>query len=84
MVEDDKWARGKIASEIGGMSCSFCTESIQKAIRKMNGVSKANVSLSHEEALIQFDPKQVTPDEIKETLISLGYNFFYLEHIGDV
>ena len=40
--------------KIGGMSCSFCVNSIEKALRKEKGVAEAHVSLAHEEALIRY------------------------------
>jgi Cu+-exporting ATPase len=67
-------ATEKLHAKIGGLSCSFCTESIQKAIRKMSGVESVNVSLSHEETLIQYDPEKVTADKLKDTIKSLGYS----------
>jgi heavy metal translocating P-type ATPase len=59
--------------KIGGMSCSFCTETIRKAYGRMEGVYEVHVSLSHEEALIRFDPQKVTPTKLRDTLRSLGY-----------
>ncbi|MBI4336999.1 MAG: cation-translocating P-type ATPase [Chloroflexi bacterium] len=59
--------------KIGGMQCSFCVESIRKAYSRMNGVIDVGVSLSHEEALVQYDPAKVTPAQLQETLRSLGY-----------
>ncbi len=59
--------------KIGGMSCSFCTETIRKAFSRMEGVHEVHVSLSHEEALIRYDPQKVTPTELWDTLRSLGY-----------
>lgn len=38
----------KLHLKIGGMSCSFCVETIKKAYRKQKGVENVNVSLSHE------------------------------------
>jgi len=63
----------KLQVKIGGMQCSFCVESIRKAYSRMDGVREAAVSLSHEEALIQYDPEKVTPTELRDTLRSLGY-----------
>ncbi|MFQ6075337.1 MAG: heavy metal translocating P-type ATPase [Candidatus Bathyarchaeia archaeon] len=59
--------------KIGGISCSFCVSTIQKACSKLDGVEKVNVSLSHEEALIQYDPSKVEPWQIEEAIRSLGY-----------
>ena len=59
--------------KVGGMSCSFCVASITKALSRMNGVQEASVNLAHEEALIRYEPDKVTPSQLKETLLDLGY-----------
>jgi hypothetical protein len=33
----------------------------------MEGVHKASVNLAHEEALIEYEPEKVTPNQPKET-----------------
>ncbi|MCZ6480415.1 MAG: heavy metal translocating P-type ATPase [candidate division NC10 bacterium] len=63
----------KLQIKIGGMQCSFCAESIRKALMQMDGVGEVGVSLSHEEALVQYDPEKVTPGELWDTVRSLGY-----------
>jgi heavy metal translocating P-type ATPase len=64
----------KLQVKIGGMQCSFCVESIRKAYARMPGVARVDVSLSHEEALIQYEPEIVTPTELRDALRSLGYS----------
>jgi len=59
--------------KIGGMQCSFCTESIQKALMRLEGVENVSVSLAHEEALVQYDPLKLEPWQIDEALRNLGY-----------
>ncbi|MFQ5541895.1 MAG: heavy metal translocating P-type ATPase, partial [Candidatus Binatia bacterium] len=59
--------------KIGGMSCSFCAETIKQALNRMEGVSEVHVSLAHEETLIEYDPAKVIPDALKETLVAVGY-----------
>ncbi|MFQ5693508.1 MAG: heavy metal translocating P-type ATPase, partial [Nitrospinota bacterium] len=63
----------KLNVKIGGMQCSFCVESIHKAYARMEGVHDVAVSLSHEEALVQYDPEKTTPEALKATLTSMGY-----------
>lgn len=63
----------KLQLSIGGMACSFCVTSIHKALQRIPGVRSVNVNLAHEEALIEFDPRQVTPAQLKQGLIELGY-----------
>ncbi len=71
--EHRKLARLQV--KIGGMQCSFCVESINKAFRRMDGVSKVTVSLAHEEALVQYDPERVDPRQLKDTLAAMGYTW---------
>jgi heavy metal translocating P-type ATPase len=63
----------KLQLKIGGMACSFCTETIKKGLGRMGGVAEVNVSLAHEEALVAYDPQRVDANTITETLRSLGY-----------
>ncbi len=63
----------RLQLNIGGMSCSFCTKSIKKALLRLAGVSRVNVSLAHEEALVVYDENLVSEREIKTTLTDLGY-----------
>jgi Cu+-exporting ATPase len=74
--EDGAAAAGaeKLQLGIGGMSCSFCTSTIQKAYRRVPGVDDVAVSLSHQEGLITYDPEQVTPSELRDVLRDIGYS----------
>jgi len=65
--------RQKLQVKIGGMACSFCTETIRKGLGRIGGVGEVHVSLAHEEALISYDPDRVTPALLTDTLRSLGY-----------
>jgi len=58
---------------VGGMSCSFCAESIEKAYRRTDGVEDVDVSLAHEEVLVQYDADRIGEVEVKDTLRDLGY-----------
>ncbi|MGQ5514677.1 heavy metal translocating P-type ATPase [Halococcus saccharolyticus] len=58
---------------VGGMSCSFCAETITKAYDRTDGVEDVDVSLAHEEVLVQYDDDQLGDAELKDTLRDLGY-----------
>ncbi len=64
----------KLQVKVGGMACSFCTLTIEKALGRMEGVSAVHVSLAHEEALIEYDPARRTPTELRDTLRQIGYS----------
>jgi len=63
----------KTQLKIGGMMCSFCSLTIEKGLMRTRGVKKVNVSLAHEEALIEHDPEVIEADKIKKILRGLGY-----------
>ncbi|GAA0643160.1 copper-translocating P-type ATPase CopA [Salarchaeum japonicum] len=55
------------------MSCSFCAESIEKAYARTDGVEDVDVSLAHEEVLVQYDDDRLSEVAVKDTLRDLGY-----------
>ncbi len=59
--------------KIGGISCSFCANSIEKALGRDKGVDEVHVSIAHEEALVHFRPIKTSATKIKDTLRALGY-----------
>jgi heavy metal translocating P-type ATPase len=63
----------KVQVKIGGMSCSFCALTLHKAVGQLDGVEKVNVSLAHEEALVEYDPARVEETQIKDAIRSVGY-----------
>lgn len=63
----------KLQLKVGGMHCSLCTNSIHKALERMDGVQSVQVSIAHEETLVQYDPKRVKALDIQEALEDLGY-----------
>lgn len=65
--------RRRIRARIGGLHCSLCTGTIEKALGRRPGVDKVAVSLTHEQALIEFDPKVTQAEDLLQTLKDLGY-----------
>ncbi|CAN5351226.1 heavy metal translocating P-type ATPase [soil metagenome] len=63
----------RIRARIGGLHCSLCTGTIEKALGRQQGVDKVAVSLTHEQALVDFDPAVVGPEDLLQTLQDIGY-----------
>ena len=59
--------------KIGGMSCSFCANAIERALGRDKGVAEVHVSLAHEEVLVRYRPEIIDETRIKGTLRALGY-----------
>ena len=53
--------RRKIRARIGGLHCSLCTGTIEKALGRLPGVDKVAVSLTHEQALEWWRRQLGTP-----------------------
>lgn len=68
--------RRKIRARIGGLHCSLCTGTIEKALGRLPGVDKVAVSLTHEQALVEYDPVVARPEVLLQTLRDIGYTIF--------
>ncbi|MGH3948908.1 MAG: cation transporter, partial [Pseudonocardiaceae bacterium] len=66
----------RIRARIAGLHCSLCTGTIEKALGRMNGVGTVSVSLTHEQALVDYDPDVVSPERILGTLRDVGYDLY--------
>ena len=65
--------RARIRARIGGLHCSLCTGTIEKALGRQPGVDKVAVSLTHEQALVEYDPSVARPEALLKTLRDIGY-----------
>lgn len=65
--------RARIRARIGELHCSLCTGTIEKALKRKAGVDKVAVSLTHEQALVEYDPQRADPADLLQTLRDIGY-----------
>jgi len=65
--------RARLRARIGGLHCSLCTGTIEKALGRLPGIDRVAVSLTHEQALVEYDPARVSPEPILQTLRDIGY-----------
>ncbi|MFN2505248.1 MAG: cation transporter, partial [Acidimicrobiales bacterium] len=63
----------RFRARVGGLHCSLCTGTLEKALGRRPGVAKVAVSLTHEQALVEYDPTQVRPQDLVDTLRDIGY-----------
>ena len=66
----------RIRAKIAGLHCSLCTGTIEKALGRMDGVGTVSVSLTHEQALVDYDPDVVEPEQVLGTLRDIGYELY--------
>ena len=58
---------------ITGMYCANCVSTIERNLRKVNGVQSAVVNLSSERAVVQFNPSATGLDEMIARVQRAGY-----------
>jgi len=66
----------RFRARIGGLHCSLCTGTLEKALGQLPGVEHVAVSLTHEQALVSYDPTVIRTDDLVETLRDIGYQIW--------
>ena len=59
--------------KIQGMTCASCAKTVEKATRKLEGVTEANVNYATEKLSISYDPLKVKISDIKNAVAKAGY-----------
>jgi len=57
-----------------GMMCAACAANVERRLRSIDGVERAAVNLPARTALVEYDPKEVTLQRMKEELAAIGYD----------
>jgi Cu+-exporting ATPase len=67
----------KIVLNIGGMSCINCAHTIEKQLKKLNGITQATVNLAAEKAIIDYNPTLINQKTIEATITNIGYQVLH-------
>ncbi|HET6458616.1 MAG TPA: heavy metal translocating P-type ATPase, partial [Nitrosopumilaceae archaeon] len=67
----------RTAIKLGGMHCAGCVNSIQNYVSELKGVTKCEVNLAAEKAVIEFDPSLTSLSNIEKTIEEIGYKVVY-------
>ncbi len=59
--------------KIGGMTCAACSQRVEKAIAKLEGIGSVSVNLATEKATFEYDPQVIRLSDIKECVEKTGY-----------
>ena len=60
--------------DVGGMTCAACQAHVDRAVSKLDGVQNVAVNLLAGSMLVDYDPEQVTPDDICTAVDRAGYS----------
>ncbi len=58
---------------ITGMTCANCAMNIARGLKKLSGVSDANVNFAAERASVTFDPHSASPSDLIRQVEKLGF-----------
>ncbi len=58
---------------VSGMTCSACSSGIERAVRRLDGVECADVSLMGESMQVEYDEQLISAEKIIQTVNDLGY-----------
>ena len=63
-----------------GMACAGCAANVEKRLRQLDGIASANVNFAARTALVEYDPKVITPQTMKEEIAKAGYDLVINEN----
>ncbi|MFS8034729.1 putative P-type Cu(+) transporter [Helianthus anomalus] len=64
---------------IGGMTCAACVNSVEGILRKLNGVSRAVVSLPTSLGEVEYDPLIISKEEIVNAIEDAGFDASFVQ-----
>src|SRR6185312_3404189 len=66
-------AEVKKTFSIEGMHCASCVRVLERALKKVPGVSDATVNLANEKASVVYESKQVKDNQLSSAVANVGY-----------
>ncbi len=73
----------RLTLKIQGMTCASCAQTIEKALKRTEGIREAHVNLATEKAAISYDLSQISPEEIKQVIKQTGYQVMGQEEVKE-
>jgi copper chaperone len=63
----------RIEFAVQGMTCESCVNTVTEALKAVDGVKLAQVSLSEERAQVTFDAEKTSSERLKQAVERAGY-----------
>ncbi len=74
-------AENKKTFSIKGMHCASCVHILERALKKVDGVTEAAVNLATEKATVTCDPQKVTDKHLSSAVANVGYTAMLAEEM---
>ena len=59
---------------VTGMACAGCAANVERRLNQLDGIQSASVNFAARTALVEYDPKVITPAMLKSEIIKAGYD----------
>ncbi len=73
----------KATLDIAGMHCASCAMSVEGALKKVEGVSKAAVNFATEKAYVEYDPSALSAHDLERAVENAGYSVVRQKAVRD-
>ncbi len=73
MKSETRLAQAEFAIVGGGVTCPTCVVNIEAFLKDLKGVDEVHVNFGAERISVQYDPQQVTPEEMQRVIEEGGY-----------
>lgn len=62
-----------VSVPVDGMICQVCAGSVKNALKKVDGVQDAEISLEKRHAVIHYDDRKVSVEQLTRAITDAGY-----------
>ncbi len=74
LVSAPAWAATQtVTLAVPGMTCAACPITVKKALSKVDGVTKTEVSYANREAIVTFDDTKTSVEALSKASENAGY-----------
>jgi len=74
-------AKDELSLTIGGMHCATCSLTVQDALSKVPGVSRASVNFALGKAIVEYDSDRASEAALKEAVEGAGYKVLEVQGV---
>ena len=60
--------------DVSGMTCSACQVAVEKGVKKLDGIDKADVNLLSNSLLVEYDDNKLSEEDILKAVSNAGYS----------
>ena len=63
----------RVSIPVSGMICQVCAGTVKSALKKVDGVQDAEISLEQRNAVVHYDARKVSLDQLTRAIEKAGY-----------